>query len=121
MRRYLISQHPEVEKKLVEELDKNGFLATAGQPKPVRMQYSDLSKLTYLSWVCKVCCLLPLASSRPLLRLEACLGATWGHCPGSSGLNKRDGFQAELDHHATYACGLATAAKVMHVIARPAA
>ena len=56
MRSYLISQHPEVEAKLVAELREHSFLATADQPKPARLQYSDLSQLTYLSWVCKVGC-----------------------------------------------------------------
>lgn len=58
--RYLLSQNPEVEAKLVEELDAAGFLATPERPNPATMQYADLGKLTYLSWVCKVsmsnCC-----------------------------------------------------------------
>ena len=52
--RYLISQHPKVEAKLVQELDEAGFLATKERPHPPRMQYADLNKLTYLSNVCKV-------------------------------------------------------------------
>lgn len=52
--RYLLSQHPEVEAKLVQELDEAGFLATPSRPKPPTLQYSDLNQLTYLSWVCKV-------------------------------------------------------------------
>jgi len=50
---YLISQHPEVEAKLVKELEDNGLLATAENPNPRPIDYSDLANLTYLSWVCK--------------------------------------------------------------------
>ena len=52
--RYLISQHPEVEAKLTAELDQAGLLVTADRPHPRPMQYSDLTSLTYLTWVCKV-------------------------------------------------------------------
>lgn len=50
---YLISQHPEVEAKLVAELDAAGLLATPANPKPRAVEYSDLAKLPYLGWVCK--------------------------------------------------------------------
>ena len=52
--RYLISQHPEVEAKLVAELDQAGLLVTQERPHPRDMAYSDLNSLTYLNWVCKV-------------------------------------------------------------------
>ena len=50
---YLISQHPEVEAKLVAELEQAGLLATPQQPEPRALQYADLSKLTYLNMVIK--------------------------------------------------------------------
>jgi hypothetical protein len=48
-----VSQHPEVEAKIVAELDSLGLLATAAQPQPRQLQYEDLSKLTYLNMVIK--------------------------------------------------------------------
>ena len=54
MRRYLIWQHPEVEARLAAELDNAGLLVTPQRPAPRAMEYADLSRLTYLSWVCKV-------------------------------------------------------------------
>ena len=51
--RYLIQQHPEVEAKLVAELDKAGLLLTPQRLTPRAMEYADLAHLTYLSWVCK--------------------------------------------------------------------
>ena len=54
MRRYLISQHPEVEKKILAELDDLHLLKTEQNPKPREMTYADLSKLTYLNAVIKV-------------------------------------------------------------------
>ena len=54
LRRYLISQHPEVEAKLVAELDQAGLLVTKERPHPRDMVYGDLSSLNYLNWVCKV-------------------------------------------------------------------
>ena len=50
---YLISQHPEVESKIVAELGAAGLLATTGNPRPRAVEYSDLAKLPYLGWVCK--------------------------------------------------------------------
>jgi hypothetical protein len=52
--RYLISQRPDVEAKIVAELEAEGLLATPLQPKPRDLQLSDLQKLSYLSCVCKV-------------------------------------------------------------------
>jgi len=49
-----VSQHSEVERKLAEELDAAGLLVTPERPNPRPMEYSDLGRLTYLSWVCKV-------------------------------------------------------------------
>ena len=53
-RRYTIQQHPEVEAKLLAELDAAGLLVTADRPHPRPMEYADLGRLTYLTWVCKV-------------------------------------------------------------------
>ena len=54
LRRYLISQHPEVEARLAAELDAAGLLVTPGRPQPRPLEHADLGRLTYLSWVCKV-------------------------------------------------------------------
>ena len=63
--RYLISQHPEVDAKLAAELDEAGLLVTPQRPAPRAMEYSDLARLTYLGWVCKVGTLYkPLAKTR---------------------------------------------------------
>ncbi len=52
--RFLISQHPEVEAKITTELEDLGFLVGPSRPVPRQMEYSDLSKLTYLSAAIKV-------------------------------------------------------------------
>ncbi len=52
--RYLLSQHPEVERKLAQELDAAGLLVTPERPKPRSMEFADLANLPYLSWVSKV-------------------------------------------------------------------
>ena len=54
VRRYLISQHPEVEEKILAELADLHLLKTEHNPKPREMTYADLSKLTYLNAVIKV-------------------------------------------------------------------
>ena len=53
-RRFCVSQHPQVEAKIVEELGRHGLLATADAPQPRPLQYEDLSRLTYLNLVIKV-------------------------------------------------------------------
>ncbi|KAK9914782.1 hypothetical protein WJX75_000489 [Coccomyxa subellipsoidea] len=50
---YCVSQNPEVDAKIVEELARHGLLATADAPRPRSLQYEDLSKLTYLNLVIK--------------------------------------------------------------------
>ena len=45
---YLLSQHPEVEAKIVAELDAAGLLATPSRPEPRKLEWADLSKLVYL-------------------------------------------------------------------------
>jgi hypothetical protein len=52
--RYLISQHPEVEAKVVAELDRLGLLATPERPRPRPLEFPDLNQLSYLSCVIKV-------------------------------------------------------------------
>lgn len=49
VRRYLISQHPEAEAKIVAELDAAGLLVTAERPHPRSFAFEDLSALPYLS------------------------------------------------------------------------
>ena len=54
-----------MEAKLLEELDAAGLLVTADRPHPRPMEYADLGRLTYLSWVCKARAPVPaLPSSR---------------------------------------------------------
>lgn len=55
---YLLSQHPEVEAKICQELDQHGLLVTPDRPNPRQVTYDDLAKLTYLDMAIKVC--LPL-------------------------------------------------------------
>lgn len=52
--RFCVSQHPEIEAKVVEELHCLELLATPDKPQPRPLQYEDLSKLTYLNLVIKV-------------------------------------------------------------------
>ncbi len=66
VRRYLISQHPEVEKKILAELEELQLLKTAQNPKAREMTYADLSKLTYLNAVIKVLQMLPCMAVKTL-------------------------------------------------------
>ncbi len=52
--RYLISQHPEVEAGIMEELDSLELTITPERPNPRPMVYADLSKMVYLNAVIKV-------------------------------------------------------------------
>ena len=52
--RFAISQHPEVEERVVAELAQHGLLATEDDPNPRTLAYPDLGKLTYLQAVIKV-------------------------------------------------------------------
>ena len=45
---YLLSQHPEVEAKIVAELDAAELLATPSRPQPRKLEWADLNKLVYL-------------------------------------------------------------------------
>ena len=51
--RYLVSQHPEVERKIAEELQGLGLLGTPEQPRPRPLQWDDLPKLHYLGCAMK--------------------------------------------------------------------
>lgn len=52
--RYFISQHPEVEAKIVRELQALGVCATADGKEPRKLTPADMQKLTYLPCVVKV-------------------------------------------------------------------
>ena len=52
--RYMVSQHPEVEARIVEELRSLNLLASPQQRRVRELQHSDLSRLTYLSCAIKV-------------------------------------------------------------------
>lgn len=52
--RYLLSQNPKAEARVVAELGAAGLLVTKERPKPRALEYADLSKLPYLSAVIKV-------------------------------------------------------------------
>ena len=60
--RYLVSQNPEVEAKILAELDGLELSITPQRPHPRRMTYADMNRLTYLQATIKV----PLLSSFPL-------------------------------------------------------
>ena len=48
----MISQHPEVEAKVLKELEELQLLASPEHPAPRQLEFTDLSKLTYLT-----CCI----------------------------------------------------------------
>ena len=52
--RYMVSQHPEVEQKLMAELDSLQLSITPQRRHPRKMTYADLNRLTYLQAVIKV-------------------------------------------------------------------
>ena len=56
--RYAISQHPEVEAKIVEELQALGVMPSAERPQARELTYADTCELTYLQAVIKVRALL---------------------------------------------------------------
>ena len=53
-RRFLLSQHPEVEAKVVQELQSLGLAASPKNPHPRELTYADLAELVYLQAVVKV-------------------------------------------------------------------
>lgn len=50
----MVSQHPEVEAKIVAELQQLGLMPTAEQPHFRALAYADVSELTHLQAVVKV-------------------------------------------------------------------
>ena len=56
--RYLVSQHPEVERKLAQELDEAGLLVSEQRPAPRKLSREDACSaqhLPYLKAVLKAC------------------------------------------------------------------
>lgn len=51
----MITQHPEVEAKVLAELASLGLMATINEPTPRAMEYDDIAKLTYTTNAIKVC------------------------------------------------------------------
>ena len=51
---YVVSQHPGVEAKIIEELDSLELSITPERPHPRPLTYADLGRLTYLQAVVKV-------------------------------------------------------------------
>ncbi len=52
--RFMITQHPEVEAKVLAELDALGLLVTPERPNPRPLEYDDITKLTYTNNCIKV-------------------------------------------------------------------
>ena len=84
---YLVSQHPEVEAKICQEMDQHGLLVTAARPNPRQVTYDDLAKLTYLDMAIKVC--LPpnadLSAVRSWLHVVTLPGLSAGYTSGRLG------------------------------------
>ncbi len=50
----MISMHPEVEKKVLAELDAHSLLVTQARPKPRPLEWEDLGRLSYMNNCIKV-------------------------------------------------------------------
>ena len=50
----MISQHPDVERKVLAELDAVGLLVTPERPNPRPMEWDDFGKLSYTNACIKV-------------------------------------------------------------------
>ena len=61
--RYMIATHAEVERRVADELEALGLLATPANPHPRQLEYDDVSKLVYLNncikasrpWLASLC------------------------------------------------------------------
>ena len=51
--RLLISQHPQTEQQVLQELDNLGLLVTKARPKPRQLQWEDLAKMPLLTCAIK--------------------------------------------------------------------
>ena len=51
----MISQHPDVEAKVLAELDTLGLLVTPSKPQPRAMMFEDITALEYTICAIKVC------------------------------------------------------------------
>lgn len=49
LRSFMISMHPEVEAKVIAELEAQQLMPSAELPQPRPMEYDDIVKLTYTS------------------------------------------------------------------------
>ena len=61
--RLLISEHQEVERKILAELDALNLLASQENPNPRSMHLGDLNSMPFFLNVCKVGCWYPCASN----------------------------------------------------------
>ena len=90
--RFMIAQHPEVEQKVLAELDAHGLLVTPARPNPRPLEWDDLGKLTYTNSCIKV----ELAPSPPVLMYIVCCGVAPLSCVTC---------KPEQDRPAPSACG----------------
>ena len=67
----MVSQHPEVEARVIAELESLDLAITPQRPSPRKMTYADLNRLTYLQATIKVCSRSSAASGVALLVLTA--------------------------------------------------
>ena len=77
----MISMHPEVEAKVLAELDAHGLLVTAARPTPRQLDWEDLRKLAYTNQCIKAC-REPRPSPRCRFAMHARHGRTRACCKG---------------------------------------
>ena len=71
----MLSQNPEAEQKIAEELASQGLLATADNPHPRSLTWDDMGHLTYLKAAIKVGCDLPINLQYCTTPADVCLVA----------------------------------------------